>query len=395
MNDALPPPLTPARSDLRDFGFMPLEIVRFRGSGLIAESSAEGALAAIMLWTAAWHETPAASLVDNDRVLANAAGFGRSVTAWLEVKDEALRGWIKCSDGRLYHPIVARLANEAWKSKVEQRWRTEVGRRRKWNERHPEEPNLAIPSFEAFAAHYPDDCPDDRTAMSQGQLSLVARTEAECPEDLPSKGQGEEQGQGQGDSTTPPKPPEPDPPRPPDKRDLLSLTQEITQAAGVSIIKPSAVARELDIVKRWVEAGIAIDDTVLPTIRKKVGDMRPDETVGSLAFFDALILKAHNRTNGSTKARRPAGPGASVNDRDDDDPRVASFRSHLRGIVGPQTYGAWLKPGTTAIHVNGETTTINAASRFLADWISSNLSDKLRESAAAAGVPPEIRIVAS
>lgn len=374
-----PPPLTPARSDLRDFGWMPLEIVRFRGSDLLTED-AEIILAAVMLWTAAWHETPAASLSDDDKLLAKAAGFGRSVDTFRAIKAGALRGFIKCSDGRLYHPVVARLANEAWKGKIEQRHRTEVARIKKHNERHPDDARV-VPSFETFAAHYPESCPDDKAVLSQGQLILdpdlaragtgaidvpetsgarpqegnsgqaecrgdsdhlsqrqgasVATTGAEKGDDIGSKGKGK--GKGKGDSTTPPNPlTNPDSSRLDRPDDLASITNRIAQAGCVSIIKPTAVAREMDIVKRWMTAGIDVDDTILPVIKRRLADLGENETVGSLLFYDAAVLKAHNvKHNGKRRTEAPLSPIFSFEGEAEE---FIVMRQDLASSMGPTAY---------------------------------------------------------
>ncbi|MEN9288472.1 MAG: hypothetical protein RL317_95, partial [Pseudomonadota bacterium] len=111
-------PLVPADVDLQDFQYMPLDVRRLRDSDLAALESPEACWAAVLLWSASWHQVPAASLPDDDRVLANLAGYGRVVKEWQRVREGALRGWIKCDDGRLYHPVVAEKALEAWDSKV-------------------------------------------------------------------------------------------------------------------------------------------------------------------------------------------------------------------------------------------------------------------------------------
>lgn len=121
-------PLVDACVDLRDFAYMPLDVLRLRDSDLSAEATDGEFRAAVMLWCAAWHQVPAASLPDNDKVLASLAGLGRDVEAWGLVKDGALRKWVRCDDGRLYHPIVAEKANEAWEQKKKQRLRTEAAR---------------------------------------------------------------------------------------------------------------------------------------------------------------------------------------------------------------------------------------------------------------------------
>lgn len=116
MTDLLKP-LTPADCDLRDFPFMPLDVVRLRDSDLTAMETAEAFRAAVMLWCASWHQLPAASLPDDNRVLANLAGYGRVVKEFEKERDGALRGWVRCSDGRLYHPVVAEKAMIAWQAK--------------------------------------------------------------------------------------------------------------------------------------------------------------------------------------------------------------------------------------------------------------------------------------
>ena len=126
-------PLVPAHVDLRDFPYMPLEVVRLRDSDLAGTASDGAFRAAVILWCAAWHQLPAASLPDDDRMLARLAGFGKDVDAWLEVKDEAMRNFVKCDDGRLYHTTIARKALEAWEAKQRQRERTEAARRAKWS----------------------------------------------------------------------------------------------------------------------------------------------------------------------------------------------------------------------------------------------------------------------
>jgi hypothetical protein len=117
----LPDPLVPAEVDLRDFGFMPLDVLRLRDSDLATLASGAAFKAAVLLWCVAWHQHPAASLPSDDRLLANYSGAGAS---WHRVREMALRGFVKCSDGRLYHAVIAAKAKEAWEKKAAQRERT-------------------------------------------------------------------------------------------------------------------------------------------------------------------------------------------------------------------------------------------------------------------------------
>jgi hypothetical protein len=108
---------------------MPLDVVRVRDSDLAAEESPEACWAALLLWCAAWHQVPAGSIPDSDQWQAKQAGYvarGRIDKAWEVVRAGALRNWVKCSDGRLYHPVVAEKAIVAWTEKQAQRARTKA-----------------------------------------------------------------------------------------------------------------------------------------------------------------------------------------------------------------------------------------------------------------------------
>lgn len=110
----LPAPPVPATCDLRDLTWMPLDVVRLRDSELVAVPQAEAFRVAVMSWCVSWHQVPAASLPDDDATLARLMGFGRDLRGWKKVRDAGgLRGWVKHSDGRLYHPVVAEKACEA------------------------------------------------------------------------------------------------------------------------------------------------------------------------------------------------------------------------------------------------------------------------------------------
>jgi hypothetical protein len=200
--NTLPAPLTPVDCELRDFKFMPLDVVRLRDSDLAALTSGDEFRCAVLLWCASWHQIPAASLPDDDLLLAQYAGFGRVVKEWQKVRQGALRGWIKCADGRLYHPVVAEKANESWIAKLKQRLKTECARIKKHNERH--EMKVPYPEFEDWmAAGCPVGQPlpvaGDKPPLSPGQTGVV-------PGEKHSKGQGEgqRQGQGQGQLTSKP-----------------------------------------------------------------------------------------------------------------------------------------------------------------------------------------------
>ena len=126
MTTPLPDPLVPAEVDLTDFGFMPLQVNTLLKSTLWikARKDPRVAHAAVSLWCEAWHQVPAGSLPDDDEVLCALAQCPDD--EWPRVRDLALKHFVRCSDGRLYHRVVAVKAIEAWASKVAQRNRTKA-----------------------------------------------------------------------------------------------------------------------------------------------------------------------------------------------------------------------------------------------------------------------------
>lgn len=125
----LPPPLVPKVVELQNFQDMSLEVARLRDSDFRRLSTGDEFKAGVVLWCAAWHQKPAGSLPDDDTELADLAAIGTgkpAVRAWQRLRAMALRGWVKCSDGRLYHPRLAQKAVGAWKAKqarIEASWK--------------------------------------------------------------------------------------------------------------------------------------------------------------------------------------------------------------------------------------------------------------------------------
>lgn len=201
--DGPPEPLTPADSDLRDFRFMPLDVVRFAQSDLVAMEDPAAIVAAVLLWGASWHSLPAGSLTNDDRLLARAAGYGRGGAEWALVRDGAMRGWVECSDGRLYHPVVAEKVIDAWAGRLRMRHRSFCAAIRKHNERHPLR-KIEAPSFEEWeAAGRPEKVTRDNGAVSHATIANVARDKVLLSQgshaENHSKGEG--QGRGTGDNT--------------------------------------------------------------------------------------------------------------------------------------------------------------------------------------------------
>src|SRR5271167_2479587 len=96
-------PPVPIDADLRDFGFMPLDIVRLFGSTFHARATDAEWRAGVTLWLKSYHQMPAGSLPADDIELCRLAELGRDVRAWKKIKAGTMHGWYACSDGRLYH----------------------------------------------------------------------------------------------------------------------------------------------------------------------------------------------------------------------------------------------------------------------------------------------------
>ena len=146
----LPKPLVPADVDLRGLPFMPLDVVRLTDSDIVALSTGEEFKAAVILWAKCWLQVPAASLPDDDRILAHLSGAG---ARWKRVKAMALHGFVLCADGRWYHPVIAEKAAEAWKHRQAQRDRAN----RRWQCDGSPAAHAAAPNNDAaaHAAAYP------------------------------------------------------------------------------------------------------------------------------------------------------------------------------------------------------------------------------------------------
>ena len=128
----LPEPLVPAEVDCTDLdGFM-LNVERLMASELVALATHEAVAAALFLWCRAWKQRPAASLPNDDRVL---AAFARlPIPRFKKLRDDVMRGFVLCSDGRFYHRTLAEEALRAYdkKTQFKKRRETDAERLRNW-----------------------------------------------------------------------------------------------------------------------------------------------------------------------------------------------------------------------------------------------------------------------
>jgi hypothetical protein len=206
----LPEPLTPADCDLRDFQYMELDVQRLRDSKFSATPKGDAFRAGVLLWCAAWHQVPAASVPDDDVELANLAGFGRmpfSVREWRKLRTEALTGFVKCSDGRLYHTVIAEKALTAWESRKQHAYDKLGERIRKENKRRAEHKQLLlqIPTYDLWKSGA---VPVEIPAPPPSVPPEVSEPSAGIPAENALKGNGEGEGtererNGEGDYSVP------------------------------------------------------------------------------------------------------------------------------------------------------------------------------------------------
>jgi|GEM_PF-1974725 len=192
---ARPSPLTPPDCDLSGYDWFPLKHKRLLRSAWWLRASDRAKALNFELWCAAYQETPAASLPDDDLALSDMVGFGRrDLTAWLAVKDEVMAPWTLCSDGRWYHPTLAEVANDAWASRQEALKAREAERERKRQARGSGGKGDMSAGHEALSGGRPAD-----TGRTSGaEAADTDRTSGGFPPENALKGQdrtGEEKGE--------------------------------------------------------------------------------------------------------------------------------------------------------------------------------------------------------
>lgn len=163
MTEQRPAPLVPAEIDCTDLdGFM-LNVERLMASELVALSSHEVIGAAVLLWCRAWKQRPAASLPNDDKVI---AAFARMpMQRFRKLRDEVLRGFVLCNDGRLYHATLSREAVRAYELKKAFRRKREADaeRLRKWRSGTKHETPNETHRETRFVAEGQDRTGQDRT----------------------------------------------------------------------------------------------------------------------------------------------------------------------------------------------------------------------------------------
>ncbi|NFV80015.1 YdaU family protein [Magnetospirillum aberrantis] len=322
-----PEPLVPADVDLRDFPFTPMFRSRLFGSSFHARVSDAGWRAGVTLWLKSWDQVPAGTLPDDDIDLCRLAELGRDLKSWRKVRMEALWGWMKCSDGRLHHHVVAEGVMEAWTGKLKRAWGTDCARIKKANQRN--QTDLPVPTFEVWLSQrQSSDVPRDKTEMSPGTPPL-------CPEENGSnrkgerKGQGQGKGKGKGDSknlaaaeegATDGEPGN-GPDHPPARERWRSVANQVLAILGTSIQDPTWYGTA-GVVAQWLADGADPERDILPTVTARLAAARkthgPNWLPRGLGYFTDPIAEALARNTTPLTKRDDHGQTQTRSASDED-----------------------------------------------------------------------------
>ena len=233
-------PMTPPECDLAGFDFMPLDVSRLLKSDtwINAASVPHLSHALISLWAEAWRQVPAASLPTNDKVQQR---LSMVEGKWPKVRAAALADWVECSDGRLYHPVVAEKALEAWLEKLAQRLSSGAGNAKRWGTTFDTAPIEAqmITARSLLARLNPQSRALTKKRTS-GAPKKGNRDSDQHPDGIPPGSQETETGtntsvpNGTGAATAPPAgPPQPKTPDEMTKQELWTAGKSLLIEAGV------------------------------------------------------------------------------------------------------------------------------------------------------------------
>ena len=170
----LHPPPVPPEADLRDFTFMPVDVRRLLTSETWVLGRPEEKVAALNLWCEAWHQVPAGSLPNNDRMLIHLSQAG---TGWPEIREHAMRGWKLHADNRWYHAVITEKVLDSWERKLIQRERSRKGNAKRWSRTDPAGKGGGVPEDPAKdpeGAHKPAQAQADGPATAV-QLAVAMR----------------------------------------------------------------------------------------------------------------------------------------------------------------------------------------------------------------------------
>jgi hypothetical protein len=291
--DTRPSPLVPADATTAGLDGFILNVDRLLASELFSTSSPEEFKAAVTLWCRAWQQTPPGSLPNSDKILRAFSGSGGR---WVRVKDMALRGFVECSDGRLYHKVLCEDVMRVLRKRDEFRARTAAatesrkgGRRRHANDRgEPAEPPGGMDGLHRN---------DDRNDPRNDDRNVVAGNRADVERNVRSGSVSvEKEEEEKKESLSKPVPYD------------SGRAKVQTKLAVADAFRAAGAMATPDTfrVERWLSQGYA-PDLIVAVVRE---GLAKTPGVRSLAYFDPMLREAHEQ--------RPKAPLAAV----PEEPRV-------------------------------------------------------------------------
>lgn len=126
------PPLVPPDITIPRLPWVPVYADRLWESDFWGVATDAEFRAAFCLWIKSWTQRPPGSLPNDDRILCRIAELGGNFAKWKKVKTIAMRHWVLCDDGRLYHPVVSKLVLEAAEKLDKGRRQTSAATANRW-----------------------------------------------------------------------------------------------------------------------------------------------------------------------------------------------------------------------------------------------------------------------
>lgn len=307
----LPLPMTPADSDLRDFPHTPLFRARLFGSSFHARATDSEWRAGVTLWLKSWDQVPAGSLPEDDIELCRLAELGRDAKAWKKLKGGALRGWTLCSDGRLYHPVVAEGVNTAIDAKLKQRLKTAKARIAAL------EKHLALATMSEDKARITEEIKKLQQSLSHGLSQTVSQPPIEGEEKEKEKEKGLDSSEAKASGG-----------EPPTDRELMfsngvplltaagvaeknvrsmlaGLAKAHGEAAVVQVLNDCAASCPVDPVS-WIQAALRTTTKARPTYAQQAADIART-TVPAKPGKDPTLLRLEADARNAAPAPQSVG----------------------------------------------------------------------------------------
>jgi hypothetical protein len=100
-----------------NFEYLPLyvnRLLRSEAFNALGQKGNELLGASMRLWVNCWLQEKRASLPNDQKSVAELAGYGKDSSRWRDVYADLLTGkWVVCKDNRIYHPFLAECAAES------------------------------------------------------------------------------------------------------------------------------------------------------------------------------------------------------------------------------------------------------------------------------------------